>query len=105
VLSLPNVVGAKESTLDLKEVQAHINGVAGQGKVFLSGTALNLTQFRGIGGHGAMCPEAALLPLDAVAAYENAYEVGDRKSARRQQRDLFVLAPLLKGGLITENGA
>jgi len=105
VLSLPNVVGAKESTLDLKEVQAHINGVAGQGKVFLSGTALNLTQFRGIGGHGAMCPEAALLPMDAVAAYETAYEVGDRKSARRQQRDLFVLAPLLKGGLITENGA
>lgn len=105
VLSLPNVVGAKESTLDLKEVQAHINGVAGQGKVFLSGTALNLTQFRSIGGHGAMCPEAALLPLDAVAAYASAYEVGDRKSARRQQRDLFILAPLLKGGLITENGA
>lgn len=105
ILSLDNVVGAKESCLDLHEVQAHINGVFGQGKVFLSGTALNLTQFRSIGGHGAMCPEAALLPIDTVAAYETAYDIGNRKDARRQQRDLFVLAPLLKGGLITENGA
>lgn len=105
VLSLANVVGAKESTLDLREVQAHINGVCGQGKVFLSGTALNLTQFRGIGGHGAMCPEAAILPCDTVSAYETAYEQGNRRGGRAQQRDLFVLAPLLKGGLITENGA
>lgn len=105
ILSLPQVVGAKESTLDLREVQAHIQGVCGQGKVFLSGTALNLTQFRGVGGHGAMCPEAAILPVDAVNAYETAYELGNRRGARQQQRDLFVLAPLLKGGLITENGA
>lgn len=105
ILSLTNVIGAKESVLDLKEVQSHINGVCGQGKIFLSGTALNLTQFRSIGGHGAMCPEAALLPLDAVDAFNTAYEIGDTKTARRQQRDLFVLAPVLKGGIITENGA
>ncbi len=105
ILSLSNVVGAKESTLDLREVQAHIQGVCGQGKVFLSGTALNLTQFRSVGGHGAMCPEAAILPADTVSAYETAYDVGNRSAARKQQRDLFVLAPLLKGGLITENGA
>lgn len=105
VLSLENVVGVKESTLDLREVQAHMAGVCGQGKVFLSGTALNLTQFRGIGGHGAMCPEAALLPTDTVAAYNTAYALGDRRGARWQQRDLFVLAPVLKGGLITEGTA
>jgi dihydrodipicolinate synthase/N-acetylneuraminate lyase len=105
VLSLPNVVGAKESTLDLREVEAHINGVAGLGRVFLSGTALNLTQFQKAGGHGAMSPEAAILPADTVAAYETAYGIGDRRAARAQQRDLFVVAPLLKGGLITERGA
>ena len=32
------------------------------GKVYLTGTALNLTQFMDAGGHGAMCPEAVLLP-------------------------------------------
>lgn len=105
ILSLPNVIGAKESVLDLKEVQTHINGVCGQGKIFLSGTALNLTQFRAIGGHGAMCPEAALLPIDAVDAFNTAYEIGDTKAARHQQKDLFILAPILKGGIITENGA
>lgn len=105
VLSHPNIIGVKESILDLREVQAHIQGVCGQGKVFLSGTALNLTQFRAIGGHGAMCPEAAILPCDTVAAYSSAYEVGDRRGARQQQKDLFVLAPILKGGLITSGAA
>ncbi len=105
VLSLPNVVGVKESTLDLREVEAHMQGVGGQGKVFLSGTALNLTQFQKIGGHGAMSPEAAILPGDTVAAYDTAYGIGDRRGARSQQRDLFIVAPLLKGGLITERGA
>lgn len=105
ILSLDNVVGAKESTLDLKEVRAHINGVAGQGKVFLSGTALNLTQFQKIGGNGVMCPEAAIIPADTVAAYETVYGVGAHHQARKEQRDLFVVAPLLKGGFITERSA
>jgi dihydrodipicolinate synthase/N-acetylneuraminate lyase len=105
VLSHPNIVGVKESVLDLREVQAHVRGVCGQGKTFLSGTALNLTQFKAVGGHGAMCPEAAILPGDTVAAYSTAYDVGDRRGARQQQRDLFVLAPVLKGGVITAGGA
>jgi len=105
ILSLDNVVGVKESTLDLREVETHMAGVCGMGKIFLSGTALNLTQFQKIGGHGAMSPEAVLLPGDTVAAYQTAYGLGDRRAARAQQRDLFILAPLLKGGLITERGA
>ncbi|MBL8825282.1 MAG: dihydrodipicolinate synthase family protein [Planctomycetia bacterium] len=105
ILSLDNVIGAKESTLDLREVQKHISGTTGLGKVFLSGTALNLTQFQAIGGHGAMCPEAAILPVDTVLAFETAYETGARRDARAQQRDLFILAPLLKGGIITANSA
>jgi 4-hydroxy-tetrahydrodipicolinate synthase len=103
VLNLDNVVGAKESTLDLKEIEAHMRGAPG--KIFFSGTALNLTQFQKIGGHGAMSPEAAILPADTVMAYETAYGIGDRKAARAQQRDLFVLAPLLKGGFVTERAA
>lgn len=105
ILSLDNVIGAKESTLDLREVQSHVRGTAGMGKIFLSGTALNLTQFQSIGGHGAMCPEAAILPVDTVLAFETAYETGARRDARIQQRDLFVLAPLLKGGIISANSA
>src|SRR5262249_43413822 len=52
ILGLPEVVGIKESTLNLREVQEHMRLLCGQGKVFLSGTALNLTQFIQLGGHG-----------------------------------------------------
>jgi 4-hydroxy-tetrahydrodipicolinate synthase len=95
ILSLPGVVGIKESTLDLREVQAHIGLACEQGKVFLSGTALNLTQFMGLGGHGAMCPEAVLLPGPTVQAY-SAFQAGKPDEARALQKELFTMAPLLR---------
>jgi 4-hydroxy-tetrahydrodipicolinate synthase len=95
ILSLPGVVGIKESTLNLREVQAHIQLMAGQGKVFLSGSGLNLTQFLGLGGNGAMCPEAVLLPGPTVKAY-NAYMAGHHDEARAIQKELFVILPVLK---------
>src|SRR5262249_36564573 len=68
--------------------------VYGQGKTFLSGTALNLTQFMDLGGHGAMCPEAVLLPGPTVQAY-HAYVAGNRDEARSIQKELFVVLPIL----------
>lgn len=94
LLGLPNVIGIKESTLDLNEVQTHIQLTAGQDKAFLSGTALNLTQFLELGGHGVMAPEPVLLPARTVAAYE-AYRGGNFSEARRLQKELFVVAPVV----------
>jgi dihydrodipicolinate synthase/N-acetylneuraminate lyase len=96
ILLLPGVVGIKESTLDLREVQCHIRLACGQGKVFLSGTALNLTQFMKLGGHGAMCPEAVLLPGPVVQAYDAA-GAGNWHGARAIQRELFEMLPILRG--------
>ena len=95
ILGLPGVIGIKESTLNLREVQAHVCLTRGQGKVFLSGTALNLTQFLDAGGHGAMCPEAVLLPGPTVAAY-NAYVQGRHEEARNLQKHLFAVTPILR---------
>lgn len=95
ILSLPGVVGIKESTLDLKEIQAHMRLTCGLGKTFLSGSALNLTQFMKLGGHGAMCAEALLMPGPTVQAYV-AYVHGDRRQARSIQKDLFEILPILK---------
>jgi dihydrodipicolinate synthase/N-acetylneuraminate lyase len=95
ILSLPGVVGIKESTLDLREVKAHLGLTRGQGKTFLSGTALNLSQFLALGGHGAMCPEAVLLPGPTVQAY-TAFTHGRHDEARWLQEQLFVLTPILK---------
>jgi 4-hydroxy-tetrahydrodipicolinate synthase len=95
ILNLQGVVGIKESTLNLREVQSHIRLTAGCGKVFLSGTALNLTQFMELGGHGAMCPEALLLPAATVHCY-NAWIHGQCDEARAVQSKLFDMTPILR---------
>lgn len=94
ILGLPGVIGIKESTLNLRDVQAHVRLTCGQGKLFFSGTALNLTQFMDLGGHGAMCPEAVLLPGPTVGAYA-AYVEGRTREARRIQGKLFLMTPIL----------
>lgn len=96
ILMLPSVVGIKESTLDLREVAEHIRLTCGRGRVFLSGTALNLTQFMQLGGHGAMCPEAVLVPAPVVQAY-NAARAGRCDEARALQKELFAVMPILRG--------
>jgi 4-hydroxy-tetrahydrodipicolinate synthase len=95
ILNVPGVVGIKESTLNLRDVQAHIQLTCGQGKAFLSGSALNLTQFLALGGHGAMCAEGVLLPGPTVRAY-HAYLDGHHDEARAIQKQLFVMMPILK---------
>jgi 4-hydroxy-tetrahydrodipicolinate synthase len=104
VIRLPGVVGAKISTLNLKEFEELAARTRGCGKAYLSGTALNLTQFMDAGGHGAMCPEAAVLPGPTVCAFRH-YCQGQHSAAREAQEKLFVLAPLLRGGLATEGTA
>lgn len=96
ILMLPSVVGIKESTLDLREVAEHIRLTCGRGRVFLSGTALNLTQFMQLGGHGAMCPEAVLVPRPVVQMY-NAARAGRHDEARALQKELFAVLPILRG--------
>jgi 4-hydroxy-tetrahydrodipicolinate synthase len=100
ILRLSGMVGIKESTLDLRELEAHRALTCDCDLAFLSGTALNLTQFLDSGGHGAMCPEAVLLPARTAACYA-AYRRGCPEEARRIQRELFVVAPVLRGGLAT----
>jgi 4-hydroxy-tetrahydrodipicolinate synthase len=99
ILSLPMVVGIKESTLNLRELQAHIRLTRGQGKVYLGCTALNLTQFLDAGGHGLMCPEAVLLPGPTVQAY-HAWVQGRHDEARALQSELFALTPILSDRLL-----
>jgi 4-hydroxy-tetrahydrodipicolinate synthase len=95
IVNLPGVAGIKESTLDLREVQAHVRLTRDQGKVVLSSTALNLTQVLDLGGQGAMCVEAVLLPGPTVQAY-TAYREGRREEARALQGELFALVPILR---------
>lgn len=104
IIRLPNVVGAKISTLDPREFQDIVAKTRCCDKFYLSGTALNLTQFMDDGGHGAMCPEAVLLPKQTVCVFQQ-YCQGNRSKARSAQEELFVLSPAFRGGLTTERTA
>jgi 4-hydroxy-tetrahydrodipicolinate synthase len=104
IVRLPNVVGAKISTLDLREFEQIAGHLKGCGKTYLSGTALNLTQFLEAGGHGAMCPEAVLLPAKSECAFRQWCD-GRHDAARESQKELFVLSPILRGGHTTEKTA
>lgn len=94
ILHLPDVVGIKESTGDLRDLRAHMQLVPDQTKTFLAGSAQNLTQFLALGGHGAMCPEAVLMPDTVVQAYL-AYQIGKKDEAQAVQKTLAVLDPLV----------
>jgi dihydrodipicolinate synthase/N-acetylneuraminate lyase len=104
IVKLPNVIGAKISTLDLREFEAIAAHTKCCDKVYLTGTALNLTQFLEAGGNGAMCPEAVLLPAKTVCAYQ-LWCAGRHAAAREAQEALFVLSPVLRGGVTTERTA
>jgi 4-hydroxy-tetrahydrodipicolinate synthase len=99
ILGLPGVIGIKESTLDLGEMKAHICLTRGLGKCYYTSTALNLTQFLELGGSGAMCPEAVLLPSQVVDEY-NAWINGHHDQARALQKALFVLEPVVSSGRV-----
>jgi dihydrodipicolinate synthase/N-acetylneuraminate lyase len=104
IVRLPNVAGAKISTLDLREFEAIAKCTQGCDKVYFTGTALNLTQFLEASGNGAMCPEAVLLPGKTVCAYR-LWCAGRHAAARVTQEELFVLSPVLRGGIATERTA
>jgi 4-hydroxy-tetrahydrodipicolinate synthase len=104
IVKLPNVAGAKISTLDIGEFEAIAAHTKCCGKVYFTATALNLTQFMEAGGNGAMCPEAVLLPAKTECVYQ-LWCSGKHDAARDVQKELFVLSPILRGGLTTEKTA
>jgi len=95
LLALPNVVGIKESTLDMLSVKRHIALTEEGNRIYLSGSELNFMQFMDLGGHGAVGAAALIMPRTAVAMYD-AYQAGDRIKARELQSLLFETMPLAK---------
>jgi 4-hydroxy-tetrahydrodipicolinate synthase/2-dehydro-3-deoxy-phosphogluconate/2-dehydro-3-deoxy-6-phosphogalactonate aldolase len=95
ILALPNVVGIKETTLDMLSVQRHIAATRGLDRVYLSGSELVFGQFMDIGGHGVVGASSLVMPRTAVAMYE-AYKSGDKSKARELQSLLFETMPLAR---------
>jgi dihydrodipicolinate synthase/N-acetylneuraminate lyase len=90
IVNLDGMVGIKESSLNLPDEEAHIRLTH---KAVFTSTALNLTQILDMGGAGAMCPEAVLLPGPTVQTYD-AYVHGHHDEARALQKELFATVPI-----------
>jgi 4-hydroxy-tetrahydrodipicolinate synthase len=103
ILCLANVIGIKESTLNLQQVAMHMKACHDLSKLYFSSTALDLTQFMNMGGHGAICPEAVILPRLTVECYQAIID-GRGAKARDRQKELFAMLPLYRqqiGGTAT----
>src|SRR5262245_48054348 len=95
LLSLPNVVGIKETTFDLHSVRQHINLTRGLERIYLAGSELIFAQFMDVGGHGIVGTSSLIMPRTALAMYE-AYVAGNRAKAKDLQSLLFETMPLAR---------
>lgn len=95
LLSLPNIVGIKESTFDMLAIKRHIALTHELDRVYVSGSELNFVQFMDLGGHGVVGAGSLIMPRTAVAMYQ-AYAAGDKVTARELQSLLFETMPLVK---------
>jgi dihydrodipicolinate synthase/N-acetylneuraminate lyase len=95
LLSLPRVVGIKETTLDLLSVKRHIECTRSLDRIYLAGSELIFGQFMDLGGHGIVGAGSLVMPRTAVAMYE-AYASGAKAKARELQSLMFETMPLAK---------
>jgi dihydrodipicolinate synthase/N-acetylneuraminate lyase len=95
LLALENVVGIKESTLDLHAIRRHIALTRELDRIYLAGSEFIFTQFMELGGHGTVSAGSLLMPRTAVAMHQ-AYQSGEKTKARELQAKLFEAMPALK---------
>lgn len=90
-----NLVGAKETILDINEAQGLVDATDDDFCVF-SGMCLNLTEAMQVGACGAICPLPNIMPQKAVQLYE-ALALGDVEAAVPLQNAFYAIAPLIGG--------
>jgi dihydrodipicolinate synthase/N-acetylneuraminate lyase len=90
-----NLVGAKETILNINEVQRLVEATDDDFSVF-TGMCLNLTQAMQVGACGAICPLPNIMPQKAVQLYE-ALALGDMEAAVPLQNAFNALAVFIVG--------
>jgi dihydrodipicolinate synthase/N-acetylneuraminate lyase len=95
LLSLPNVIGIKETTFDLHSIRQHIEQTKGLDRIYLAGSELIFCQFMALGGHGVVGTAALVMPRTARAMYD-AYASGQHARAKELQSQLFETMPLAR---------
>ena len=94
VLRLKNIVGIKESSLNLAEMRAHLAAASRADFALFAGTSFLTTETLALGGKGVICPIPAVAPRLAVAC-RKAWLDGDRARAATLQDKLLDFIPLM----------
>ncbi len=96
ICEIDMVVGIKETTLNLRQVSAHLSLVKKTPFSVLAGTSFLLRDVLSRGGSGVICPLPLLIP-EAVAGLYECVRRGDRAGADIHEGTIFRALPLVTG--------
>jgi 4-hydroxy-tetrahydrodipicolinate synthase len=94
-----NIIGIKDSSGKLENIEGYIEAAKGQDFVVLSGSDSLILKALKIGATGAIAATANLITALDVSIYEN-YVNGDLEAAQKAQDDIEELRGVLKLGTI-----
>lgn len=95
LLREPEIIGVKESILDMAHIERQMLLLRDPSKVFWAGTTLAMPEVMELGGDGAASVVGLLMPRTTVELYE-AVRRGDRVAVERLRAKLFRALPLLQ---------
>ncbi|MEW5946192.1 MAG: dihydrodipicolinate synthase family protein [bacterium] len=95
LFEIENVVGVKESVLDLKKIKKHKSALPSDALIF-AGTILMLRPLMKSGACGCICPIPSIAPRKCVE-FHDAVTRGDSRTAERLEREIFRLLPIFAG--------
>ena len=93
IAGIENIVGAKETVLEMEEVRRLVEATGDDFSVF-TGTTFNLVEAMSAGACGAICTLPNFIPEKTLELYE-ACRSGASDKAEALQREVFALTPLM----------
>jgi len=91
---IENIVGIKLSTFNLNEIKKIVSNINKKPFSVFSGTSLIFLDVLKIGGCGVICPIPLIIPETVIGLY-NSFKSGDIKEAKRYEKKIFKLLPIL----------
>ena len=99
ICDIDNIVGIKESTLNLKEIKNHITLIKRQDFSVLAGSSFMFLSVLKLGGCGVICPIPAIIPQEVVKLYEYFYQ-GNLRLCDEMEAKIFECLPILSSTTI-----
>lgn len=99
---IKNIIGIKESILNLREIQTHLELIKKQPFFIFSGTSYILLDVLKMGGCGVICPLPNIIPEDILSIYQS-FQKGDLAKAKEDQNKIFSTLPIFSGKEVSIN--